>query len=453
MIGVKNGDAIKLSFRRSFGGCTAVSFCHEGKCDLYVLYEITDGGMRVVGETEDPVLRVPRMREDGTYLAEGYGFDHGRYDAVIRSGETSFSYASQDGGTCRVSVVLPAWNAAPWLPRCLDSILASTVPVEIILVDDGSDDDTPAVGQWYDSEYGNVKYLRIGHGGPSAARNAGLEATGCGWAAYPDSDDTVHPMMYGSLLSAAEAAGADVALCTYDVANGILPRKAIHAGLDGNSPAVYDVGEMLLTGIDRIHMAACVKLERTELAKEAMFAGTEWFPGGFVAEEEVGHSLAVFSRCGKAVAVDFPYYTWDRRREASSPTCTTLNRRRTSQERWAAHIAMRLYACRKAGTRNLDELLYSTCRHIAGSAARCAGHPEILGMLETAVRTLSEWYDIESNRLIRDNADLCVFLNAAIGAGLGNGTPAVPVRPEIAASRMEKLARRRAERAAWKGGG
>ncbi len=74
-------------------------------------------------------------------------------------------------------------------------------------------------------------------------------------------------------------------------------------------------------------------------------------------------------------------------------------------------------------------------------------------MLETAVRTLSEWYDIESNRLIRDNADLCVFLNAAIGAGLGNGTPAVPVRPEIAASRMEKLARRRAERAAWKGGG
>ncbi len=86
MIGVKNGDAIKLSFRRSFGGCTAVSFCHEGKCDLYVLYEITDGGMRVVGETEDPVLRVPRMREDGTYLAEGYGFDHGRYDAVGAAG-------------------------------------------------------------------------------------------------------------------------------------------------------------------------------------------------------------------------------------------------------------------------------------------------------------------------------------------------------------------------------
>ena len=93
----------------------------------------------------------------------------------------------------RVSVVIPTYNRAPFLPQALESVFAQTCQdFELIVVDDGSDDDTPQVVAGRDDR---LRYLRLEHRGVSAARNAGLAAASAPYLAFLDSDDLWAPEM------------------------------------------------------------------------------------------------------------------------------------------------------------------------------------------------------------------------------------------------------------------
>jgi glycosyltransferase involved in cell wall biosynthesis len=91
----------------------------------------------------------------------------------------------------QVSVIVPAYNRGKLILSTLDSIMVqSHRPSEIIVVDDGSTDDTAAVVQ----RYGNgVHYFRIENSGPPRARNVGAAAASAPWLAFCDSDDLWHP--------------------------------------------------------------------------------------------------------------------------------------------------------------------------------------------------------------------------------------------------------------------
>ena len=86
-----------------------------------------------------------------------------------------------------ISVVIPVYNGARYLSECIESVCVQTLPVtEIIVVDDGSEDDTPSVAAvWGD----RIRYLRISHGGPGRARNHGVESAAADVLAFLDSDD------------------------------------------------------------------------------------------------------------------------------------------------------------------------------------------------------------------------------------------------------------------------
>jgi glycosyltransferase involved in cell wall biosynthesis len=90
-----------------------------------------------------------------------------------------------------VSVVIPAYNRSALLGEAIESVLAQDHPrLEVIVVDDGSTDDTPSVVR----SYGNrVKYIRQEHSGRSAARNRGLAHAAGEFVAFLDSDDVFLP--------------------------------------------------------------------------------------------------------------------------------------------------------------------------------------------------------------------------------------------------------------------
>ena len=86
-----------------------------------------------------------------------------------------------------VSVVIPAYNAGAYIGRALDSVLAQTRGAdEIIVVDDGSSDDTKQVVDRYGQV---VRYIHQGNAGVSVARNTGIEAARSKWIAFLDADD------------------------------------------------------------------------------------------------------------------------------------------------------------------------------------------------------------------------------------------------------------------------
>ncbi len=104
----------------------------------------------------------------------------------------------------RFSVVIPAYNAAGIIGRAIDSVLAqSYAPLEIIVVDDASSDDTQElVAQKYAHD---VKYIRkINNGGSSVARNTGMDAAKGDFIAFLDADDIWHPdklMLMNTILT------------------------------------------------------------------------------------------------------------------------------------------------------------------------------------------------------------------------------------------------------------
>ncbi len=101
-----------------------------------------------------------------------------------------------------VAVVVPAYNAEKLLARCIDSILAQTVPVaEIIVVDDGSTDRTLAIASRYASP---VRCITRGNHGLAHARNTGIRAASSEWVAFLDADDTWRPEKIERQLLAAQ---------------------------------------------------------------------------------------------------------------------------------------------------------------------------------------------------------------------------------------------------------
>ena len=101
-----------------------------------------------------------------------------------------------------VSCVIPVYNGARFVGETLDSVFAQTHnPIEVIVIDDGSTDETPHVVQRYGSR---LKYLRQRNQGAAAARNKGIEAASGAYICMLDSDDIWHPEAVARLLAELE---------------------------------------------------------------------------------------------------------------------------------------------------------------------------------------------------------------------------------------------------------
>lgn len=101
-----------------------------------------------------------------------------------------------------LSVVIPVYNAAPWLPRCLDSLLAQDMlPDEILLVDDGSTDGrSGAICDEYAARRPDLfRVVHVPNGGVGAARNLCVELARGDYLLFVDSDDAVSPRLVSTL--------------------------------------------------------------------------------------------------------------------------------------------------------------------------------------------------------------------------------------------------------------
>jgi len=112
-----------------------------------------------------------------------------------------------------LTLVMPVYNVAAYLPACLDSIVMQTRPPdEIIAVDDGATDDSPRILSAYQARLPQMRVIKRENGGLSAARNTGLDHATGDWLAFLDSDDRLHPRHCEVSLEMARRDELDIAL-------------------------------------------------------------------------------------------------------------------------------------------------------------------------------------------------------------------------------------------------
>lgn len=115
-----------------------------------------------------------------------------------------------------VSVIVTAFNVAPYIRKAMDSVCSQTWEnLEIIAVDDGSSDGTGEILNQYAEEDARVRVIHTGNRGVSAARNAGLAAASGEYVGFVDGDDTAHPQMIEAMVRGILSSGADMATVNY----------------------------------------------------------------------------------------------------------------------------------------------------------------------------------------------------------------------------------------------
>lgn len=208
-----------------------------------------------------------------------------------------------------VSVIVPAYNVESYLPSCVESVLAQTMPDwELLLVDDGSSDTTGTIIREYEKRDERIHGIFQTNAGAAAARNRVLDAAIGEYVAFLDSDDRFKPTMLESLLNALEQENADVAACGAEVfpENGgeteLLPiREQILRGPEA-------VTEYFLRGEQGLY---CVwnKLFRRSLIGDIRFSP-------YTRGEDALFNAKVFRQCGKYVGIGSCLYDY-RKREGS----------------------------------------------------------------------------------------------------------------------------------------
>ena len=116
----------------------------------------------------------------------------------------------------KVSIIIPVYNVAEYLPRCLDSVTGQTLKeIEIIAVNDGSTDRSLSILENYAQQDNRILILNKENGGLSDARNYAFPHIHGEYVGFVDSDDWIDKEMYEQLYAIAKKENADQVRCGY----------------------------------------------------------------------------------------------------------------------------------------------------------------------------------------------------------------------------------------------
>lgn len=137
-----------------------------------------------------------------------------------------------------LSFIIPLYNSAQWLPKCLYSVLNQDIPesdVEIICVNDGSPDNSADVARKIAEEHPSIIVIEQENQGPSGARNTGMHHATGKYLCFVDPDDYVEPMVYGKLVEQMEREQLDMLRFNYQVVNEhykVIPKRPFELKFD-----------------------------------------------------------------------------------------------------------------------------------------------------------------------------------------------------------------------------
>ncbi len=204
----------------------------------------------------------------------------------------------------KISVIVPVYNAEKYLEKCVKSIIAQTYEeLEIILVDDGSIDSSGQLCDMLAETDVRIRAIHKSNGGPSSARNTGIESASGDYIGFVDSDDWIEPDMFKTLYERIVDDKADISCCNIkrvraDDEIPIIKDLSLDAVYTGYEAAVrvLDDNEKIIFSMDN------------KLFKRSLFDGLRLQVGTFFEDFLIIPELLI--RAEKVTCTGTPLYSY-----------------------------------------------------------------------------------------------------------------------------------------------
>lgn len=258
-----------------------------------------------------------------------------------------------------LSIIMPVYNIDAYLEQSIDSVIRQTfTDWELIIVDDGSTDNSPAICDKYATLDRRIKVKHIENSGISVARNTALSYARGKYIGFVDSDDWIEPEMFAQLINAIERMGADIAMCSYYLEFKNLRKQKYPMPI---RPVItHDEAMLALFHDDSVRSYLWDKLFRREIVQNTSFNEGQTF-------EDLAIMHQWMDRAARVAIVNAPLYHY-RMRRSSTVNCATIQFRidRLKADIQRAHYYM------EHPVEGLDEQQINAA--ILKSAVNCAKH-------------------------------------------------------------------------------
>lgn len=214
-----------------------------------------------------------------------------------------------------ISVIVPIYNAAEYLDKCISSICEQTYKhIEVLLIDDGSKDNSEEICKKWTNNDNRISFYKKENGGVSSARNFGLDKAKGKWIAFVDADDFILPNMYQRLWEMAETEQCELAICS-----------RIRILANGTKEMYPDMGyHVFYKGIVNMNLLACqydLNISVNKLYHYSLFEDVR-FPQNMTYAEDLFIVPDLISKTRKIAYTSEGLYCYIEHTESASFTLT-----------------------------------------------------------------------------------------------------------------------------------
>lgn len=217
-----------------------------------------------------------------------------------------------------ISIIVPIYNVGKYLPKCIESILNQTFKnFELILVNDGSTDNSGVVCDDYAKKDTRIKIIHKSNGGVSSARNAGLYVAKGEYIGFVDPDDYIDKNMYEKLYRLCIDNNSDIAICRFnrEINGKIQNKESTEEIIELNN--MVAMNELFKGNLYRFSL--CNKLFSKKCFNDVLFPEER-------IHEDLSTTYKLFANSKKAVYINYCGYIYVRRE--NSILTSTYNEKR-----------------------------------------------------------------------------------------------------------------------------
>ena len=391
---------------KSFKGYT-LSFMVNKVYDKYLVYRKEENKYKLLIESDDFQVTSELFEENNTYYVEAILNNK----VIAKSNDVICIDSNIERIGNKISVIIPAFNASLFLPRTLDSVILSSFnELNITVVNDGSNDNTLEVCNWYSNKYSYIKVVDKENTGVSETRNVGVKSVDGDYIAFLDSDDLVSHDMYELLYDAAIKEEADVAISkTLIRENDKDPVYVLDIKKEVDY-LVYSYSKMFDEHIrntwDNIYFVAVWnKIVKREVALNVRFPKDNYF-------EDSAYTPALYTYVNKFVFVPKALYIWDKRKRTTVGTYSTAYSKFTFDESVNHYLTATYYPLLHSNVERKDYITYDVIRDLVNYYEKIKTNKS-----ETSIKyrkkliTIINLFDMTNNDRIKSDKDLLDKIN------------------------------------------